>query len=60
MKYVVVGAGMMGSAAAYDLATRNPGDEVVLGDINLQRATESARAIGPTVRPVRIDVNNQA
>lgn len=58
MKYVVIGAGMMGSAAAYDLATSNPGDEVIIGDINLQRATQSAKAIGPNAKPVRIDVNS--
>lgn len=58
MKYVVLGAGMMGSAAAYDLAASDPACEVVLGDINLQRATAAARAIGPNVRPERVDVNN--
>lgn len=60
MKYIVIGAGMMGSAAAYDLATTHPEDEVVLGDINVQRAAQAAKAIGPNVHPVRIDVNNQA
>jgi lysine 6-dehydrogenase len=59
MKYVVLGAGMMGSAAAYDLATSDPSHEVVLGDINLQLATGAAKAIGHNVRPVRVDVNNQ-
>ncbi|MFN0156452.1 MAG: saccharopine dehydrogenase C-terminal domain-containing protein [Bacteroidota bacterium] len=58
MKYVVIGAGMMGSAAAFDLARTNPNDEVVIGDINLQRATQSAKMIGPNVKPVRIDVND--
>jgi lysine 6-dehydrogenase len=60
LKYTVIGAGMMGSAAAYDLATTDPTDEVVLGDIDLQRATQAARMIGPNVQPVRIDVNNHA
>ncbi len=58
MRYVVIGAGMMGSAAAYDIARTNPNDEVVLGDINLQRATQSAQTIGQNVLPVRIDVND--
>ncbi len=26
MNYLVLGAGMMGTAAAYDIATRNPSD----------------------------------
>jgi len=60
VKYVVIGAGMMGSAAAYDLATTHPADEVVLCDINLQRAAHAAKDIGPNVRPVRLDVNNHA
>jgi lysine 6-dehydrogenase len=60
VKYIVIGAGMMGSAAAYDLATTHSSDEVILGDINVQRATQAAKTIGPNVHPVRIDVNNQA
>jgi lysine 6-dehydrogenase len=57
MTYLVLGAGMMGSAAAYDIATRNPSDEVILADINLEAAMKAARAIGSNVRPVRVDVN---
>jgi lysine 6-dehydrogenase len=58
MKFTVIGAGMMGSAAAYDLARTGPQDTVVLADINLQRATQAARKIGPGVTPMRLDVNN--
>jgi lysine 6-dehydrogenase len=58
MKFTVIGAGMMGSAAAYDLAVANPSDEVVIADINLQQATRTAKAIGPNVTPIRLDVNN--
>lgn len=58
MTYVVLGAGMMGGAAAYDLATRNPNDEIILADINIQQAKTTASAIGPNVKPVRVDVNN--
>jgi len=58
MKYTVIGAGMMGSAAAYDLAKTNPGDEIVIADVNLQRATQAAREIGANVKPLRLDVNN--
>jgi lysine 6-dehydrogenase len=58
MKYTVIGSGMMGSAAAYDLATRNPGDEVVLADINIQRANQAAKAIAENVHPLRLDVNS--
>ncbi|MDL1894105.1 saccharopine dehydrogenase, partial [Sphingobacteriales bacterium CHB3] len=58
MKYTVIGAGMMGSAAAYDLAKTNPSDEIVLADINIQQTRSAATAIGGNVTPVRIDVNN--
>jgi lysine 6-dehydrogenase len=58
VKYTVIGAGMMGSAAAYDLATSHPHDEVVLADINLQRATQAGKAIPGNVTPLRLDVNN--
>jgi lysine 6-dehydrogenase len=58
MKYTVIGAGLMGSAAAYDLATTNPDDEIILADINLQQAKKSAATIGPNVKPLRVDVNN--
>ncbi len=58
MKYTIIGAGMMGSAAAYDIATHNPNDEIVLADINMQQAKTAAGAIAPSVKPVRVDVNN--
>jgi lysine 6-dehydrogenase len=58
MKYLVLGAGMMGSAAAYDLARSSPENEVVLADINVQTAKRSAGTIGPNVHPVRLDVNS--
>lgn len=48
---------MMGSAAAYDLATVNPTDEIIIADIDLQQATRTAKAIGPNVAPLRLDVN---
>lgn len=59
MRYTVIGAGMMGSAAAYDLATSFPSDEIILADIDLPRATRVANAIGSNVRPTRLDVNVQ-
>ncbi len=58
MKYTVIGAGMMGSAAAYDLATASADDEIILADINLQQATQASKAIGPNVKPTRLDVNS--
>ena len=59
MKYTVIGAGMMGSAAGYDLATANPNDEIIIADIDLQQATRTAKAIGENVTPLKLDVNVQ-
>jgi lysine 6-dehydrogenase len=60
MKYCVLGAGMMGSAAAYDLATVDPANEVLLCDLDLATAQNAARSIGPGVRPCQLDVRNRA
>jgi len=59
MTYTVFGAGMMGSAVAYDLATRNPSTEIILADIDLERARQAARAIARTVHPRKVDVNDK-
>jgi lysine 6-dehydrogenase len=59
MKYTVIGAGMMGSAVAYDLATINPTDEIIIADIDLQQAERTAKAIGPNATPLKLDVNVQ-
>jgi|WetSurMetagenome_2_1015567.scaffolds.fasta_scaffold51102_3 lysine 6-dehydrogenase len=60
MRFLVLGAGMMGSAAAFDLANAAPDVEVILSDINLQKATRAAKTIGSNVTPMRVDVNNHA
>jgi lysine 6-dehydrogenase len=56
MKYVVLGAGMMGSAVAFDLAKGGPEDQIVLADISPERARRSALAIGPQVIPLALDI----
>ena len=58
MNYLVLGAGMMGRAAAYDLAHFGPDDQIVLADIDGEAALQVARGIGPAVRPLRLDVND--
>jgi len=58
MKFTVLGAGMMGSAVAYDLALNGPGDEIILADIDFGAASRSARAISPGVKPLQLDVRN--
>ncbi len=60
MRFLVLGAGMMGSAVAYDLAKASPDNTVLLADINEDAARTTARAIGPNVQPHKLDVNDAA
>ena len=58
MKFLVVGSGLMGSAVAYDLAGSEGPREIVLADLDEDRAREVVRKIGkPHVRAARLDVN---
>jgi lysine 6-dehydrogenase len=59
MKYLVLGAGMMGSATAFDLARSKGTTLLTIADINGERAHSSARAIRSAIaRPVALDVNS--
>ena len=57
MKALVIGAGMMGSALAYDLANSKGVDKVILADIDFERAKNVARSIRENVEPVNLDIN---
>jgi lysine 6-dehydrogenase len=57
-RYLVLGAGMMGRAAAYDLARMDPSSSVVVADINGEAAGEVARLAGPNARPLAMDVRS--
>jgi lysine 6-dehydrogenase len=55
MKTLVIGAGMMGSAAAFDLAN-SPGVElVIVADKDAERAGNVAAAIGPKAESATLD-----
>jgi lysine 6-dehydrogenase len=54
---LVVGAGMMGSAAAYDLAHSPGTGRILLADIDGERASRAASLIGPQVIAVTLDVS---
>src|SRR5512137_1944392 len=61
MRALVLGAGMMGRAVAYDLARAGGVDEVVLGDVSPKVAKEAAAWAGsPKVRPAKVDVSDAA
>jgi saccharopine dehydrogenase-like NADP-dependent oxidoreductase len=46
MRFVVLGAGMMGCAAVHDLAQTKTVKEILVADYNLARAKEVARRFG--------------
>ena len=45
MKLLVIGAGMMGSAAAYDMARSDGVSSVTLADSDYKRAKEAAKRL---------------
>lgn len=57
MKILVIGAGMMGSAMAYDLAHSNGVENILLADISEERAKAVAQNLGSKVSPHRLDIN---
>jgi len=57
MKVLVIGAGMMGSACAYDLAHSTGVEHTIIADINEDRARAVAGAIGRNVEACRLDTN---
>ena len=55
MKTLVIGAGMMGSALAYDLVHSKGVESVTLADIDLERATSVAKSIGGSINAIKLD-----
>jgi lysine 6-dehydrogenase len=65
MKLLVIGAGMMGSAAAYDMARAPQVDSVTLADADTKRAKEAAARVNKLsrtkkVRAASIDASKQS
>jgi lysine 6-dehydrogenase len=65
MKLLVIGAGMMGSAAAYDMARAANVESVTLADADAKRAKEAAARVNKLaktkkVRAVKIDASRQS
>ncbi|HKM85756.1 MAG TPA: saccharopine dehydrogenase C-terminal domain-containing protein [Terriglobales bacterium] len=64
MKLLVIGSGMMGSAAAYDMARQDHVDSVTLADNDLKRAKDVAARVnritdGRKVRAVALDASKE-
>jgi len=64
MKLLVIGSGMMGSAAAYDMARQDQVESVTLADNDLKRAQDVAARVnritaGKKVRAVALDASKE-
>ena len=64
MKLLVIGSGMMGSAAAYDMARQEHVESVTLADSDLKRAKDVAARVnritaGKKVRAVGLDASKE-
>lgn len=66
MRFLVIGAGMMGSAAAFDMARSRGVTSVTLADADIERAQEAAKFIAKThgkkgvpVRPFGLDASDE-
>ncbi len=58
MRFLVIGSGLMGSEVAYDLEHAEGTEEIVLADLNEDRAREIAQKIeSPHIHAARLDVN---
>src|SRR5438105_15757701 len=66
MKLLVIGSGMMGSAAAFDMARQDDVEQVTLADADIKLAKAAAKRIGKYLRkadakklkPVKLDAAN--
>lgn len=59
MKYLVVGAGGVGSGIAFDLASVDTTTILGIGDINLERAEEVAKSLGDKAKAVHVDIYDE-
>lgn len=63
-KYAVLGSGMQGTACAYDMAKFGEASEVLLADIDIEKATKAAQRVNnllgkDIVKPVNLNVKNE-
>jgi lysine 6-dehydrogenase len=65
MKLLVIGAGNMGSSAAYDMACSSEVESVTLADYDVKRAKEAAARLNKLakskkIKPARVDATKQS
>jgi lysine 6-dehydrogenase len=59
MKVLVMGCGLMGRGAAYDLNRQDSVDQIVLADIELGCAEALAKEVGPKAIAEKVDATNR-
>jgi lysine 6-dehydrogenase len=59
MRIAIIGSGMMGRGAAFDLAKQDSVDELYLADIDLKVAEKLAKATGSKAIPEKLDARNR-
>ncbi|MHA1135722.1 MAG: saccharopine dehydrogenase family protein [Candidatus Thorarchaeota archaeon] len=60
MKVLVIGSGLMGRGAAYDLNRQDSVEQIILADIDLKCAEALAKEIGPKCVAEKVDAKNRA
>ena len=59
MKILILGAGMMGKAAAYFLSKKEDISEIILADREMERAQEVATQFGRKINPTAFDASSK-
>ncbi|MGY5880565.1 MAG: saccharopine dehydrogenase NADP-binding domain-containing protein, partial [Candidatus Thorarchaeota archaeon] len=59
MKVLVMGSGLMGKGAAFDLARQDSVEQIILADIDLKRAETLAKEIGPKAVAEKVDAKKR-
>ncbi len=59
MRCLVLGAGLMGRGAAFDLARNQNVEQIIVADLDLSRAESIARALGSKVTPTTVNARDR-
>ena len=58
MKVVILGAGLMGRAIAYDMTQNSDVKQIILADKDFDRAVQVAKLFSNKVLPIKFDAND--
>ncbi|MBD3405182.1 MAG: saccharopine dehydrogenase [Candidatus Lokiarchaeota archaeon] len=59
MKVLVLGAGLMGHGASYDLVRSDSVEKIIIADIDKERAEKLAEEMGPKATAQKVDASNR-